>query len=137
MRVDDSSRRRTCATLSNHFRKLTTLTLISFSFIVSPSRKKKETVHQPTLSHHLLSQNSIHHKRKTKWTNKGRKENLSALTYPLWSYLPHNPLHQPPSTWSIAALCCNSETPTTVGLTLLVFLPSSTTKLSHTIFHHD
>jgi len=98
MKVDDLSQRRTCATLSNHFQKLTTLTLISFSFIVSPSRKKdKETVHQPALSHHLLSQNSIHQKRKTKWTNKGRKENLSALTYSLWSYLPHNPLHQPPS----------------------------------------
>jgi len=55
MRVDDSSQRRTRATLSNHFQKLTTLTLISFSFIVSLSRKKeKETVHQPTLSRHLF-----------------------------------------------------------------------------------
>jgi hypothetical protein len=146
LRVDDSSRCRTRATFSNHFQKLTTLTLISFSFIGSPSRKKekRQCTNQPSLITFFLKIASIK-KKKTqneliKVENKTRQ--LSPIPYDLISLTTrgtnhHHPIHQPLSTYPTTALYCNSKTPTTVGLTpLLAFLPSFTTKRD-TIFHHD
>jgi hypothetical protein len=101
-------------------------------------------VHQPALSHHLLSQNSIHKKKTQNELIKIEKKTrqLSPIPYDLISLITrgtnhHHPIHPPLSTYPATALYCNSKTPTTVGLTpLLVFLPFFTTK-QDTIFHHD
>jgi hypothetical protein len=144
--VDDSSQHLTLATLSNHFQKLTTLTLIYSPSLSLPReiKKKRQCTNQPSLITFFLKIASITTEKQNKLIKAEKKTCLlSPIPYDLISLTTcctnhHHPMHQPLSTWSAAALCCNSETPTTIGLTpLLVFLPSSTTKLSHTIFHHD
>jgi hypothetical protein len=100
MRVDDSSRRRTRATLSNHFRKLTTLTLISFSFIVSPSRKekkKRQCTNQPSLITFFLKIASITKEKRNELIRVEKKTcQLSPIPYDLISLTTRCTNHQAP-----------------------------------------